>query len=321
MNKKLANLFWGVGLIAAGGLALAQSLGYVNDLAPTIWITVFAGISLVSLVTYFTVGTRNWGWLFPAGVFGALALIIVMATNGVGSAAVASPLFIGIGIPFVVAYLRDRSNNWWALIPTGVMAFLTVTLLAVDSVRGEWIGASLLFFMGAAFLLVYLSNRTRTWAAIVAYVLFVVGFMPLMALTSRPELAGIVFLVAASLPFLVVYLSSAERWWAIIPAGILLTLGIVTAAVLLPSLPGPDFDNHIPNALALAGFAATFAIVWLRHHKNWALYVTLVGVCLSVGALVTGRTLQTFWPFFVIAAGVFLLYRAIFSKPAQQAHS
>jgi hypothetical protein len=128
-----------------------------------------------------------------------------------------------------------------------------------------------------------------------------------------------VFLAATGLPFLYVYLTSPKHVWAIIPAGLLLTAGLTTAFVLLPGLPGPGFDERIPNALALAGFAATFAIVWLRHHKQWAMYVTLVGVCLSAGALLTSRIFEMYWPFLVIAAGMYLLFRAIFVRPAQPA--
>jgi len=190
-------------------------------------------------------------------------------------------------------------------------------MLVVDNVGGEWIGTGLLFFIGAAFLLVYLSNRTRTWAALVAFVLFVLSLMPLMALTSRPELAGIVVLTAIGLPFLVVYLTSRERWWALIPAGVLLTSAVVAGITLVPGLPGPGYDNHIPGALELAGIAATFAIIWLRHHQNWAMIVALVGICLSAGVLITGRTFEIYAPLLVIAAGMFLLYRAIFVKQKQ----
>jgi hypothetical protein len=311
MNKKLVNLFWGVGLIAAGGLALAHTLGYVDDLAPAIWISVFAGISIISLFTYFSAGARHWGWLFPAGIFGGLALIIALAAIGVDNAAVASPLFVGIGLPFIVAYLQDRPRNWWALIPAGVMAFLAFMMLAVENFGGEWIGAGLFFFLSLAFLLVYLGRRTRLWAALVAYVMFILGFVPVLALTPRPELAGILVLFAIGLPFLFVYLTSPERWWAIIPAGILLTSGLLTAIIIGPGLPGPLYDSSIPNALALSGFAATFAVVWLRHGKSWAMFVALAAACLAAISLLAGSRVEAYWPFIIIAVGIFLLTRAI----------
>jgi hypothetical protein len=310
VKNRTTSLFWGVALIAAGGLALAQTLGYIDDLTPAIWITVFAGLSLVSLVTYFTSGARQWPWLIPAGVFAALAVMISLFTSGVDSPAAASLLFVGIGLPFVAAYLQDRARNWWALIPAGVMAFLTFVLLVVDNLAGEWIGSGMFFILGLAFLLVYLGNRARSWAAIVAYVMLVMGFMPLLAMTPRAELAGIVILFAAGLPFLLVYSSGPERWWAIIPAGILLTSGVVTAVVLLPGLPGPEYDNRIANTLALVGFGATFAIVWLRHQKPWAMVVTLLAGALAIIELL-GAEIESYWPLLVIAAGIFLLARTL----------
>ena len=94
-------------------------------------------------------GWTQWGWLFPTGIFGGLALIIALATNHVNSAAVGSPLFFGLLLPFAAAYLTDRTRNWWALIPGGVMLFLALTTLLVDTVGGEWIGAMVLLLIGS----------------------------------------------------------------------------------------------------------------------------------------------------------------------------
>src|SRR5690606_31912599 len=124
MKANRSSLFWGILLIVGGGLALAQQLGYLNQFPDSAWMWVFAGISLVAFLSYAVSGFKEWGWLFPAGVFGGLAVTIALATNNVDSAAVGSPLFIGLLIPFAAAYLTDRKQNWWALIPGGVMLFL-----------------------------------------------------------------------------------------------------------------------------------------------------------------------------------------------------
>src|SRR5512135_3420221 len=98
MNQKLASLFWGIVLILAGIIALAQTLGYLAPQDPTTWAYIFAGISVVSLIFYIAGGWRNWGALFPVTIFGALALILVMVARGVDNPAMAAPLFIGIGL-------------------------------------------------------------------------------------------------------------------------------------------------------------------------------------------------------------------------------
>jgi hypothetical protein len=164
--------------------------------------------------------------------------------------------------------------------------------------------------------MVFLSKRTYKWAALVAYVMFVLGFMPLLALTPRPELAGTVVLFGIGLPFLAVYLLSPERWWAIIPAGILLTSGVVATIVLGPGLPGPEYDNRFLNALAMAGFAATFAVVWLRHEKSWAKYVTLAAALFAGASIFAGPNLEMYWPLIVVAIGFIVLARAVRPQPA-----
>lgn len=110
MNVNKSSLFWGVLLIGAGVLALATQLGYIEEFSPGIWIVVFGAISLLGFVSYAMSGWTQWGWLFPAGVFGGLAVIITLATNNVNSAAVGSPLFFGLLLPFVAAYLTDRKS-------------------------------------------------------------------------------------------------------------------------------------------------------------------------------------------------------------------
>src|SRR3990172_7417773 len=117
MNINRSGLFWGILLIGFGALALAQQMGYLDQLPEQIWMWVFALISLLAFVMYAVSGWKQWGWLFPAGVFGGLAVTVALATNNVNSAAVGSPLFFGLLITFVAAYLTDRAHNWWALIP------------------------------------------------------------------------------------------------------------------------------------------------------------------------------------------------------------
>ena len=48
---------------------------------PLFWIGVFALISLVALIEYALSNWKQWGWLFPAGVFGGLALVLGLLTR------------------------------------------------------------------------------------------------------------------------------------------------------------------------------------------------------------------------------------------------
>lgn len=316
MNVNKSSLFWGVLLIGGGALALAEQFGYIENFSPTIWVLVFGVVSLFGFVSYALSGWKQWGWLFPAGVFGGLALTIALATNEVGTAAVASPLFIGLIIPFAAAYFMDRTRNWWALIPGGVMVFLALVTLLVDSVGGEWVGAMFLLLIGLTFLFVYLNNRTRTWALIVAYVFGVLSTAPMLA--AGGEMAayfGPVFLFAVALPFFVLYFRSLENWWAVIPAGALTVVAIIAAAAIAGYINDERQGGYV-NAFMMAGLAATFAVIWLRHAKPWARIVTIVLAALAVGSIFFAASSQIFWPVAIILGGVYLLYTALRPRTA-----
>lgn len=312
MNINRSSLFWGILLIGAGVLALGAQLGYIRDLTATSWIFVFAVISLIALVSYAMSGWTQWGWLFPAGIFGGLAITITLATNNLNTAAVASPLFVGLLIPFGAAYLTDRTRNWWALIPGGVMLFLTLVTLLVDYTSGdEWVGALFLFMVAISFFVVYLNNRIRWWALLVAYITGVLGIAPLMSIGGRnAEYFGSVFLFAVALPFFVLYFRVPENWWAIIPAGAVSAVGVIVTLAIAGLINDTNGGGYA-GALLMGGMSATFAVIWLRDHKDWARILTIIHAVLAVASIFFVSYFQTFWPFAFILAGVYLLYMAL----------
>ena len=320
MNVNRSGLFWGLLLIGAGLVALGQQMGYIDQFTdPKIWIWIFAGISLLAFINYALSGWQQWAWLFPAGVFGGLALTITLATNNVDSAAVATPLFVGLFIPFLAAYLTDRAHNWWALIPGGVMLFLALTTLLVDSTGGEWVGALFLFMIALSFFVVYLNNRTRTWALLVAYILAVLGIAPLMSTGGRDAAYfGPIFLFAVALPFFIIYFRSAENWWAIIPAGSVTVIAIIAAAAIAGLINengrGGFVSVGMVNAILMGGLAITFAVVWLRHAKPWAKIVTIVLAVMAVASVFFATSSQILWPVAIILVGIYLFYSALRPK-------
>lgn len=369
MKVHKSSLFWGLLLVGFGVFALAQTMGYEVSQEPTFWALVFGGVSLLSLVFYLVDGVRSWGWLFPVGIFGALAVTLVMVANDVDTAAVGSPLFFGLLIPFVVAYLIDRSKNWWALIPGGVMLFLGLVTLLVDTtrndewigalflfmiavsflvvylndrsrhwwalipggitlflalivllsstVKGEWIGSLFLFAVGLSFFVVYMNNRTRQWALLVAYILFVLSVAPAMASFGGNTAAyfGPVFLLAVGIPFFIVYFRSEANWWAIIPAGVMTTLAVIAALAIAGWIRDTQ-TGGFSNAILMGGLAATFAFVWLRHAKPWAKVVTIVLAALAVASVFFASYSEIIWPVALILLGGYLLYTAMRPKAA-----
>jgi hypothetical protein len=235
----------------------------------------------------------------------------------VNSAAVGSPLFVGLLVPFAAAYLTDRSRNWWALIPGGVMFFLALTTLVVDSAGGEWIGVLFLVVLALSFLVVYLNNRLRTWALLVAYILAVLSVAPAMASVGGEIMAyyGPVFLFAVALPFYILYFRSANNWWAIIPAGVLTVLALITVFAIAGWIRNESQGGYA-NAILMSGFAVTFAVVWLRHTKPWAKIVAVVFMLIAVASVFFASYYHMFWPVAIILGGVYLFYTALRPKTA-----
>lgn len=317
MNVNKSNLFWGILLIGGGSLALAQQMGYLDQLPNSIWMWVFGFISFAAILSYALSGWREWGWLFPAGIFGGLAVTVALATNNIDSAAVGSPLFFGLLVPFTAAYFTDRSRNWWALIPGGVMFFLALVTLLVDSAGGEWIGSLFLFILAFSFLVVYLNNRTRTWALLVAYILGVLGIAPAMASYGGETAAyyGPVFLFAVALPFFILYFRSADNWWAIIPSGVLTVIALIAGFAIAGWIRNENQGGYA-NAFLMGGLAVTFAIVWLRHAKAWAKTVTMVFAAIAVASVFFATYSNILWSLVIILAGGYILFTSLRSKTA-----
>jgi hypothetical protein len=324
MKTRMMSLLWGVALIVAGGLFLAQNYGYLPVLSSTFWMVVFCGLSLAFFASYFVAGVRQWGWLFPATIFAALALTIALSMAGVHSSLVGAPVLASLSIPFLVAYALDPRAHRWALIPAWVMAVLTLITALADRVPGEVIGTLFMYAVALPFLVVYLTDRTR-WAFLIpAGVLGVVGLIPLLTLRINPELMGSLIMFLFSLPFFIVYFAAQRAWWALIPAGSLASIGLVALASQTSlSLPGATHRGWIGSILFL-GLALTFLVLWLRRGAQpteWAKYPALVLGVLGLGGMGLGLlgwdglTQSAIWPLVIIVAGAVLLYTSLRHKP------
>ena len=126
---------------------------------------------------------------------------------------------------------------------------------------------------------------------------------------------GAVFLFAVALPFYVLYFRSPEHWWAIIPAGVLSAVGVVVGLAIAGVINDATSAGYV-NAFLMAGIAATFAVLWLRHHRPWAKIVTIVLGILAVASGFLFGYYEIFWPVAFICGGVYLLYLALRPKAA-----
>ena len=311
MNINRSALFWGVLLTAGGLLALADQTGFSDTFSPQVWSMILGAFGLLGLVSYALSGWKEWAWMFPAGIFGGLAAVVALAETGTDNASVASPLFFGLLLPFTAAYFTDRSRNWWAVIPGGVMLFLGLTTLLVDTVNGEWIGALFLFLIALSFFVVYLNDRARIWALIVAYITAVLSVAPMLAAGGETAAYyGPIFLFAVAFPFFILYFRSVDNWWAVIPAGAVTTAGIV-AALAIAGLIRNETEGGFANAIMMSGLAVTFAVVWLRHAREWAKIATIILLVLAVGSIFFATYMQVVGPLLIIVAGIYLFFTAL----------
>ena len=219
-------LVWGSLLIIFGVVGLVESF---TDLTTWTWAAILAATGL-GIFGVFLRDRSEWWPLIPAyalwATAGLLALVELNVLDGVFLAAYILP---AIALPFIVVFLRDRSQ-WWALIPAYVllavaaMLLLSETVLLPDAFQATFI----LTAIALPFLVVYLLNRAQWWPLIPAYVLLSIGVMiPLEELGVLSDFlvpAYVMFVIA--IPFFVVYIRNPKQWWPLIPGGIMTTIGL-----------------------------------------------------------------------------------------------
>jgi len=304
------NYVWAVVLIGAGSLFLAQNLGIVGQLSWQLWALIFAGLSLLFFASYFYSGIRQWGWLFPALIFAALAVTVPLAISGYDDPTIGAPILAAVGAPFLVAFILEPRQNWWALIPAWVMGVLTLILAIVDRTPGEVIGSLVMFAVGVPFLAVFVIDRSRWWALIPAGTLCALGLALLVMTRVEAEYVGALFVLLLALPFGAVYAMSPRNWWALIPAGVLASVGLMVLLVV-----GADDLSEATvsrmSAVIFLGISATFGALWIRRATQptaWAIYPATGMAILAILAAALGTQFELVWPLALIGVGVVMLY-------------
>ena len=245
-----------------------------------------------------------------------LAVTLAIAVAGIDKPFAATPLFVGLVLPFAAAYLVDRSRNWWALIPGSIMLFVALATLLADSAGAEWIGTLCLLMIGLGFLAVYLGKRSRAWALLVAYIFAILSTAPLMSSAGpNADYFGPFLLLGIALPFYVVYFRSVDHWWAIIPAGILTTVAVITM-LAIAGLVQSQAEGGYVGALMMGGLAATFAVVGWRHGKTWGRIAAVVLAALAVASVLFVNQSQVIGAVAIIILGGYLLVSSLRPKTA-----
>ena len=199
-----SSLFWGLLLIVAGILFMLQTLEVFRG--GDIFAALALAVGSVLFLTIF-VGNRSQWWALIPGItlLGIAASVLVqmilpsLADNLTGVMVIG-----GIGLSFLAVYLFSR-QNWWAIIPSGVM-FTVAAMTGLEPVVEKQLDMGGVFFvgLGLTFVLVAILPNPygrMKWAYIPAVVLLLMG---LLVLASSAHLVN--FLWPAVLIVLGLYL-------------------------------------------------------------------------------------------------------------------
>lgn len=174
----LLSVVGGILLVAAGVIFLLDNLGLIMLDWEMLIGPMFAIGGLVFLMV-FILNTDDWWALIPGFVLMGIGIIIFMDDN---MQAVADrwsgAVFLGfLGLAFFLIYIT-HVNQWWAIIPGGVL----LTLAGVTLVPGEGDVSGIIFFLGLAltFGLVYILPKPTgklKWALYPSGILLLIGVL------------------------------------------------------------------------------------------------------------------------------------------------
>ena len=171
-------MVWGSILILAGILFFLQEFQILGSAFEILWVILMAAGSGAFMWMYFT-KREQWWAVIPGLTLLGLTLVglnnviqVFPGGNWIGA------VFLGsIGLAFWLVYLR-RPEQWWAIIPGGVL--LTLAVVAGLEFLSDWSDVIFFLGMGVTFGLVGLlpgqTHNTR-WAFIPAGIMIVLGLV------------------------------------------------------------------------------------------------------------------------------------------------
>ena len=106
-------------------------MNWIGDLSPSMWVLLFGVASLLFFASYLISGVTRWGWLFPATITGGVAAVIWLSERGFSDVYLGSLMVACVSLPFWVAFLVNRQENWWALIPGWITAAVAAQCTSV----------------------------------------------------------------------------------------------------------------------------------------------------------------------------------------------
>jgi hypothetical protein len=181
-----SRIFWGILLILGGAALLLENLG-IFRLGGLVWGIVLGIGGIVFLFLYFE-NREAWWPLIPGITLLSICAASLLDVFVPELGQIVSGLIIlgGIGLSFFLIYLIDR-ENWWAIIPAGVL--VTLGVISVIDAADFHVDTGGYFFIGIGltfFLVAVLPNPQgqMKWAFIPALALIGIGVFILSAVNE-----------------------------------------------------------------------------------------------------------------------------------------
>ena len=211
MKRTNPFLAWALFLLGAGIFLLLKNLGVFKEWGDAAWGGIFAAVGLAFVIWFVVDRERYWRAIAGFTLLGIGAVILLEWRNvSLGDWSSALVLF-GVALGFW-AVLLAHADNWWAVIPAGVLTVVGLLIgLGADLTQPAWMAA---FFvgLGLVFLLLYLARfgqHDTRWAGVPAAALLLVGLVTWVATLGGSTLV--------------------KQWWPVV----LILLGLVLLLLFL----------------------------------------------------------------------------------------
>lgn len=173
MRRYDSRLIIGVLLVLGGILALLDTIGIISDAWGLFGGVAFGAGGLAFLYMLIN-DRRNWWAAFPAFTLLGLSLASFLPESLEAYDRLA--FFLGISLAFWWVYFTNPVEQWWAIIPGGVLLTLGA-VFTVEDLSGMDTGWLLFLGLGVTFLLVALlpGGKGRSWGFIPGIILVLFG--------------------------------------------------------------------------------------------------------------------------------------------------
>jgi hypothetical protein len=223
MKRTNQLLSWALFLLGAGLFLLLKNFGVFQQWGETLWGGLFAVVGLAFIIWFIVDRERYWRAIAGFTLLGIGAVILLSWRNvNLGDWRSALVLF-GVALGFW-AVLLAHADNWWAVIPAGVLTVVGLLVgLGADLSQSIWL-AALFVGLGLVFLLLYLvrfGQHDTRWAGVPAASLLLVGLVTWVnALGGSTQLKNFwpVALILAGLVLLALFLLTRRPRAALPPA-------------------------------------------------------------------------------------------------------